>query len=178
VLTISRRLADRDAENVTWQRDITVTLNKIGDLEKARRDVAAATAAYDESIAIRRRLLGRNPENIEAARDLQIALDRLGDVKIDALDFPAARAAYEERLALARKAVAKDPANSQWQKDLVFALIKLSQVADAAAGRAVLEEARALLEDLEKAGRLDAVQARWLKLVRDLLKDAPKGDKG
>lgn len=178
ILVISRRLAARDPENVTWQRDITVSLNKIGDLEKARRDFAAAIAAYEESIAIRRRLLARAPESVEAARDLQIALDRLADAKLSALDFAGARAAFEERIALARKVLAKDDANTQWQKDLIFGLIKLTQVADAAAGRAALEEAQRRLEDLDKAGRLDAATQRWLALVRELLKPPPKGDKG
>jgi eukaryotic-like serine/threonine-protein kinase len=178
VLAISRRLSERDPENVTWQRDVTVTLNKIGDLERARRDLPAAIAAYEESVAIRRRLLARNPDNVEASRDLQVALDRLADVKISALDFAAARAAFEERIALARSVLAKDETNTQWQKDLIFGLIKLTQVAEAAAGRDALEEARSRLEELDKAGRLDAATQRWLALVRDLLKDVPKGDKG
>ena len=82
------------------QRDLSVSLDRIGDVKLQAGDRAGALAAYEESLAIRRKLAEADPGNAEAQRDLSVSLDKIGDVKLQAGDRAGALAAYEESLAI------------------------------------------------------------------------------
>ena len=51
-LTIARDLAARDPGNAGWARDVSVSLNKVGDVRVAQGDLAGALAAFEESLTI------------------------------------------------------------------------------------------------------------------------------
>ena len=75
-LTIFRDLAARDPGNAGWARDVSVSLNKVGDVRVAQGDLPGALAAFDESLTIRRDLAARDPGNAGWARDVSVSLDR------------------------------------------------------------------------------------------------------
>ena len=58
-LAISDRLAQSDPGNAGWQRDLSVSYNKIGDVQEAQGDLAGALKSYSDSLAIIDR--SRNP---------------------------------------------------------------------------------------------------------------------
>jgi hypothetical protein len=58
-LAKSRRAGD--PANTQWQRDLSVSHNKIGDVLLAQGDRPASLAAYRQSLAIREALAGRDP---------------------------------------------------------------------------------------------------------------------
>src|SRR5262249_57853604 len=62
-LAIRRKLAAADAGNVTWQRDVSVSLNNVGDMRLAEGNRNGALAAYEESLTIRRKLASADPGN-------------------------------------------------------------------------------------------------------------------
>lgn len=61
-LAIGERLAAADPGNTGWQRDLSVSHEKIGDVEEARGDIGAAVSAYERSLPIARSLADRFPD--------------------------------------------------------------------------------------------------------------------
>ncbi len=53
-LAIADRLAKSDPGNAGWQRDLSVSYDKIGDVKTAQGDLAGALKAYQDSLAISR----------------------------------------------------------------------------------------------------------------------------
>ena len=81
------------------QRDLSVSLNKIGDLARDRGDLAAALDAFQESLAIDR-ALATQLDTPEAQRELAISLYNMTRVTLGLGDKDRARAFYDEGLAL------------------------------------------------------------------------------
>ena len=63
-----------------WQRDLTVSHDRIGDMLAAQGEGAAALTAYRASLAIAERLAQQDPNNAEWQRDLSISQNRIGDM--------------------------------------------------------------------------------------------------
>ena len=67
--TKARELAEgrltTDPANTQWQRDLSVSHIKIGDVLAAQGGGPAALAAYRKSLAIREALAARDPANTE-----------------------------------------------------------------------------------------------------------------
>jgi len=72
-LDIRVRLAAADPANTGWQRDLSVSHNKLGDVATAAGDLAAARTAYQASLDIRARLAAADPANTGWQRDLSSA---------------------------------------------------------------------------------------------------------
>jgi len=80
-LAIRERLAKADPGNAGWQRDLSVSHNKIGDVQREQGDLAAALTSYRASLAIRERLAKADPGNAGWQRDLSVSHERIGDVQ-------------------------------------------------------------------------------------------------
>ena len=100
-LDIARKLAAQDLGNAQAQRDVAVSLNKIGDVKLQGGDRAGALAAYQESLDIARKLAAQDQGNAQAQRDVSVSLKKLGDVKLQGGDQAGALAAYQESLDIA-----------------------------------------------------------------------------
>ena len=55
-LAIRNRLAQSDPGNAGWQRDLSVSQDRIGDVQVAQGNLPAALTSYQASLAIRNRL--------------------------------------------------------------------------------------------------------------------------
>src|SRR5262249_46459748 len=77
-LAILRAQIAADPDNPIWQRDVTLSLDRIGDVRLAVGDRAGALAAYEEGLAIRRKLAAADPGNTEWQSNLAASLDRMG----------------------------------------------------------------------------------------------------
>ena len=75
-LAIAEKLAAQDPSNTEWQRDLSVSFNKIGDVQRARGNLDAALKAYQDSLAIREKLAAQDPSNAEWQRDLSVSFNR------------------------------------------------------------------------------------------------------
>ena len=99
-------------------RDIAVTLNKIGDVLAARGDRSAALATYREALELSRALAGREPNNPEWRRDVSVGLNKIGDLLVAQDDRDGALAAFRESSDIRRRLAASDPANMVWLRDV------------------------------------------------------------
>ncbi len=102
VETTHARLADHQ-DDPEALRDLSISLDNVGNTDQALGDWGAARAAFAESLEIRRRLLGRLGETPEALRDLSVSLNNVGNTDRALGDWGAARAAFEEGLEIARR---------------------------------------------------------------------------
>jgi hypothetical protein len=59
--------------NTEWQRDLSVSLEKIGDVHVAQGDIPVALIAYQEGLGIRRTLIQQDPRNAEWQQDLAVS---------------------------------------------------------------------------------------------------------
>ncbi len=71
------RTAAADPSNAGWQRDLSVSQDRIGDVLLAQGDLAGALAAYRESLAVRQRLAAADPANAGWQRDLCVNYVRM-----------------------------------------------------------------------------------------------------
>ncbi|MDH5194375.1 MAG: hypothetical protein OEW32_11875, partial [Nitrospira sp.] len=82
-LGIAETLAKRDPGNSEWQRDLSVSHNKIGDVLRAQGDLPAALTSYRASLGIAETLAKRDPGNSGWQRDLIISYVKLSQVTGD-----------------------------------------------------------------------------------------------
>ena len=66
-----------DAQNSEWQRDLSVSHNKIGDVRVAQGDLAAALEAFQKGLDIATRLAVLDPSNAQWQGDLIFVRDRI-----------------------------------------------------------------------------------------------------
>jgi hypothetical protein len=76
-LDIAARLAVADPANAGWQRDLSISHNKVGDVAVAAGDLTAARAAYQASLDIAARLVAADPANPQWQRNLDVIQQRI-----------------------------------------------------------------------------------------------------
>jgi tetratricopeptide (TPR) repeat protein len=67
-----------DPANTQWQRDVSVSYDRIGDVLVAQGDGPGALEAYRKSLTIAERLAARDPANTQWQRDVAATCARLG----------------------------------------------------------------------------------------------------
>jgi hypothetical protein len=125
---LAQRVINGDPSNTEWQRDLSVSHNKIGDVLVAHGDGSGALAAYRKSLEIAEALVGREPANTEWQRDLSVSHDGIGGVLVAQGDGPGAMAAYRKSLEIREALAGRDPANTGWQRDLSLSHNRIGDV--------------------------------------------------
>ena len=157
-----RAAGGADPGNAGWQRDLSVSFNKIGDVQVARGDLDAALRAYRDSLAIREKLAAQDPGNAGWQRDLSVSFNKIGDVQVARGDLDAALRAYRDSLAIPEKLAAQDPGNAGWQRDLSVSFKKIGDVQVARGDLdAALQAYRDSLAIREKLAAQDPGNAGW-----------------
>jgi tetratricopeptide (TPR) repeat protein len=114
------------------QRDLSISLDKLGDLQFQAGDLAAAQQLFTQALKIRERLAAANPSSAtidaQAQRDLSVSLTNLGDVQVQAGDFAGAQQLFAQSLRIRERLVAANPGSAQAQSDVSFNLEKLGDV--------------------------------------------------
>ena len=114
--------------NTGYQRDLSVSLDRLGDLAVAVGDRARARQLYERSLAIRGVLVAGEPDNTGYQRDLSVSFNQLGDLAVAVGDRDRARQLYERSLAISEALVAGEPDNTGYQRDLSVSLDHLRNV--------------------------------------------------
>ena len=129
-LAIVERLAAADPSNAAWQRDLSVSQDKVGDVLAAQGRLDDALDAYRASLAICERLAAADPSNAGWQRDLSVSHNKVGDVLTAQGQLDDALEAYRASLAIAERLAAADPSNATWQRDLSVSHQKIGFVAE------------------------------------------------
>ncbi|HUV04759.1 MAG TPA: tetratricopeptide repeat protein [Armatimonadota bacterium] len=157
------RLAASDLGNIPlWQRGLSISYGKVGDVLVAQGDLGAALESYRASLAIRERLAASDPGNASLQRDLSISQEKIGDVLRAQGDLGAALESYRVSLAISERLAASDPGNAAWQRDLSVSQGKVGDVLRAQGNLGVaLESYRASLAIAERLAASDPGNAEW-----------------
>ena len=128
-LALRRRLAEGEKTGTKWRQNISLTLEKIGDLKQGIKDDAGAAAAYDEMLANDRALAAANPDNADRQRD--VSLEPREDRQDEARWRPTAptRSASTRRVSTsAAKLFEADSGNEQYKQGLSFVIEKVGDM--------------------------------------------------
>jgi tetratricopeptide (TPR) repeat protein len=161
-LAIADRQTKSDPGNAGWQRELSVSYERIGDVQVEQGDLAGALQSYRDSLAIRERLAKTDPGNTGWQRDLSMALDKVGDVNFPQGDLAGALKFYRDSLAIKERLAKSDPGNAGSQLDLSFSYEKVGDVqveqGDLAGALKSYRDSLAIRESLAKS---DPGNAGW-----------------
>ena len=167
-LKIAERLAELDPSNTEWQRDLSVSHNRIGDVQGTQGGLAAAQASYQAGLEIQQRLAASDPSNTLWQRDLSISHNKIGDVQVAQGRLEAAQASYQAGLEIAERLAASDPSNTRWQRDWAVSLGQVGMVLGALGSsdeaNDYLSRGRAIIARLIEGSPTDATLPKDLAL--------------
>jgi tetratricopeptide (TPR) repeat protein len=153
------------------QRDLSVSYNKVGDVQSAQGDLAGALKSYRESLAIREKLVKQEPRNAGVQRDLSVSYNKVGDVQSAQGDLAGALKSYRESLAIFEEFAKQDPSNAGWQADLAFSYWRIgtrlarSNPQSKKDARTMVEKGRDILRELKTRTGLTRQQQQWLDSI-------------
>ena len=122
---LAEALAARDPANTEWQRDLSVSHDRIGNVLVAQGDGPGALATYRKGFIIGEALAARDPANTQWQSDLSVSHDRIGDVLVAQGDGSGALATFHKGLVIGEALAARDPANTQWQTVVAVSCARL-----------------------------------------------------
>ena len=126
--TLAKRLAAADPSNASAQRDLSVSLERIGDVQEAQGDLKGALASYQECLKLSQQLAAADPSNASAQRVLSSSHHRIGNLLTMQGNVQGAQASYQEGLKINRQLAAADPSNANAQRDLSVSHGKIGEV--------------------------------------------------
>jgi tetratricopeptide (TPR) repeat protein len=126
---IFERLAKADPGNAGWQRDLSLSQGRIGDVLVNQGHLAEALTTYQASLAIAERLAKADPGNAGWQSNLSVSHNKIGDVLKDQGNLPAALESFRASLAIAESLAKADPGTAGWwQHELSETLSKVASV--------------------------------------------------
>jgi len=166
-LAIAARLAKSDPGNAEWEHYLSVSYQKVGDVEDEQGELAQALESYRAGLAIADHLAKSDPGNARWQDLMSVFHMKVGNVELEQGQFAQAIESYQDDLAIDKRLAESDPSNADSQRDLSRSYAKLgsayaAQKDDANAreafetGRAIIARQVALLpQDVARKGLLD-----------------------
>jgi hypothetical protein len=81
MLSIDRGLVEIDGSNSEWQRNLSLSLQRFGDVKLTVGDTIAAFAAFEKSFALCRRLAASDKTNIRWQKALSSSIEKISRLK-------------------------------------------------------------------------------------------------
>ena len=117
-LRISERLAADEPNRADYQRDLSVSYEKMGDLLRALGQGEQAKTFYEKSLRIRERLAADEPNRADYQRDLSVSYNNLGDLLSALRQGEQAKTFYEKSLRIRERLAADEPNRADYQRDV------------------------------------------------------------
>jgi tetratricopeptide (TPR) repeat protein len=114
------RLVQSDPGNAVWQRDLSVSFNKVGDVLVAQGNLPEALKSYRDSLAIADRLARSDPGNAGWQRDLAVSLGRVARVQARQGAHATALAAFRQGRDIIAGLLRQSPDNAALPNDLAW----------------------------------------------------------
>jgi tetratricopeptide (TPR) repeat protein len=159
----------QEPSRANYLRDLSVSYNKMGDLQRALGEGNAARQLYEKSLEIDKRLVAQEPGRADYLRGLSVPYNRMGDLERALGEGEAARQFYEKALEIAERLVAQEPERADYQIDLAKSLARLGDSAN-------LQRSLDILTQMRDARQLQPADAPLLEVVRDMLQKAKAAD--
>jgi tetratricopeptide (TPR) repeat protein len=146
---IAAAVARSQPANAQWQRDLSVSYNKLGDVLVAQGNLPEALKSLQDSLAIAERLAKADHNNAGWQRDVAVSHSKLADIIWKQGETGKAR----DELAAGREIMVRmtklSPDNATWKRDLAWFE---AQIAALGAPRAPTADAEDAREENKKRG--------------------------
>ena len=177
-------LTKAEPNRADYQRDLSVSYEKLGDLLRSLGEGDEARAYHEKSLAIRERLAAAEPNRADYQRDLSVSYEKLGDLLRSLGEGEQARAYHEKSLAIRERLAAAEPNRADYQRDLSVSFIKLGDLlrslGEGEQARAYYEKSLAIRERLAAAepNRADYQRDLSVSFIKlgDLLRSLGEGE--
>jgi tetratricopeptide (TPR) repeat protein len=126
-LDIRRALYEQDKSHAERARDVSVSVNRIGDVLVARNDLEGALKHYREGLDISRALYEQDKSHAERARDVAVSLSKTATVAQQQGEKAEACANYREGLDIVERLAAAAPDVHQLKGDADFFRIRMKE---------------------------------------------------
>ncbi len=151
-----------DPGNAGWQRSLSVSYEKAGDVLMAQGNLPEALKSLRDGLAISDRLARADPDNAGWQRDLSVSHDRVGDVLVAQGNLPEALKSFRDGLTIRDRLARADPGNAGWQRGLS---VSYDRVGDVLVAQGNLPEALKSFRDqlaiADRLARADPDNAGW-----------------
>ena len=121
------KLAKQDPGNADWQRDLSVSYSRVGDVQSAQGDLSGALKSYRDGLHICQRLAKQDPRQCGWQRDLSGATQESARCRALRATWQARSRATATAL-IFQKLAKQDPGNADWQRDLSVSYIEVGNV--------------------------------------------------
>jgi tetratricopeptide (TPR) repeat protein len=131
---LAEDLLTRNPGSAQAARDVSISLNKLGDFLAARGQPGDADQALKyrtRELELSEELLKRNPDSAEAARDVSVSLEKLGDrlaARGQPGDAAAAQGHYERGLKLSEELLKRNPDSAEAARDVMYSQYSLGEL--------------------------------------------------
>jgi tetratricopeptide (TPR) repeat protein len=176
---IMRELSGTDPSNKLWRRNLSSSLERLGDVLVAQGDLKGALAVHREQLDIARELVVKEPSNGGRRQELSASLGRVGNVLKGQGDLKGALAVHHESLDIMRELSARDARNIAWRSGLAISLGNIGDVlvaqGDLKGVLAVYRESLDIMRELSAKDPADASWRRYLSANLGKIGDVLKG---
>ena len=114
----ARQRAHEHPNRADYQRDLSVSYERMGDLLRALGQGEQAKTFYEKSLRIRERLAADEPNRAHYQRDLSFSYNKLGDLLRALGQGEQAKTFYEKSLRVRERLAADEPNRADYQRDL------------------------------------------------------------
>jgi tetratricopeptide (TPR) repeat protein len=160
--SVMERLAGSDAGYAGWQRDLSVSYNKIGGVLVAQGNLPEALKSCRAGLAIRERFAGSDAGYAGWQCELLVSNTNIGDVLVSQGNLSEALKSYRAGLVIAERLAGSDAGNADWQRGLSVSNNKIGDVLVSQGNLAEAEKSyRAGLLIRERLAGSDAGNAEW-----------------
>ena len=168
LLQAQQHRAQAEPDRADYQRDLSVSFNKMGDLYRDLGQGELAREAFSNALAISQRLPQAEPDRADYQRDLFVSFERMGDLHLNADQPDLAAQEFGKSRDIWQRLWEAEPTRADLQRGLVIPLLRLGNLPQPAAD-AHLTRAWQLLSDLAASGRLNPSDQGLVDPVRNLM---------
>ncbi|MCK6411661.1 MAG: hypothetical protein L6Q55_04460 [Azonexus sp.] len=158
-LSVAQELVSKEPDNSEWQRDLSVSYDKVADILR-RSDPAAALVNYQASLKIRQDLAQREPDNTEWQRDLSVSYNKVADI-LRRSDPAATLVNYQASLNIRQDLARREPDNTTWQRDLLIGHSNVADILCRSDPAAALANYQASLKIAQDLARREPDNTEW-----------------
>ncbi len=164
--TKAQRAALRSAEDnpndTNRQRDLSVSYEKIGNIQQAQGKLAEALQSFQSLIAITQKLAAADPSNTQWQRDLSVSYEKIGDIQQAENKLSEALKSYQSSMEIIQKLIKLDPSNTEWQRHISVSYNKIGDIQQAQGKLAeALQSFQAGMAIRQKLAAADPSNTQW-----------------
>ncbi|HLW79927.1 MAG TPA: tetratricopeptide repeat protein, partial [Terriglobia bacterium] len=152
---VRQELADAEPGNTTYQRDLSISFNKLADLARNAGRSADAEALYRQSLQVTQELADAEPGNTTYQRDLSVSFNKLADLAVRRGQTEQADQWVQQALEIRRQLCRNEPARLDLAEELAYVLyFSATDLPNHADDEDAKQETRYLLEPFERLGHM------------------------